>query len=57
MKKGMIAMLFLMGLLAIFYLGSVVHCKSLAKDAAGRIGYGFFDGCYIELSGSKVPLK
>jgi len=57
MKKGVIAILFLLALLTIFYMGSIVHCKSLAKDAAGRIGYGFFDGCYIELSGSKVPLK
>jgi hypothetical protein len=57
MKKGMIAILFLLGLIAIFYMGSTLRCKSLAKDAAGRIGYSFFDGCYIELSGSKVPLK
>lgn len=57
MKKGIIVALCLLGLIALFYLGSTLHCQSLAKNAAGRIGYSFFDGCYLELSGSKVPLK
>ena len=57
MKKVVITILVLLGVIAVFYIGSVVRCKSLAKDAAGRIGYSLFDGCYVELSGSRVPLK
>jgi hypothetical protein len=57
MKKGMIVILIFLGLFALFFFGSTLRCKSLAKNAAGRIGYSISSGCYIELSGSKVPLK
>jgi hypothetical protein len=57
MRKGVFAVLILTGLLALFYVGSILRCKAMAKGASSRVGYSFRDGCYIELSGERVPLK
>jgi hypothetical protein len=57
MKKAAIAIFILLGFLALFYLWSTQRCKSLAKGAAGRVGYSFRDGCYLKLFDEKVPLR
>jgi len=57
MRKTTAILLVLLALgLGFFLIGTQV-CKSRAKDAAGRIGFGFLEGCYLELSGDHVPLK
>jgi len=57
MRKTIAILLVLLALGLGFFLIGTQICKSRAKDAAGRIGFGFLEGCYLELSGDHVPLK
>jgi len=56
-KKATLILLLLIAGLVIFFIVSTLRCKSMAKDASSRVGYRFLSGCYIELSGERVPLK
>ena len=57
MKKATLILVLLVVGVLLFSIFSTLRCKSLAKNSASRVGYSFRDGCYINLSGERVPLQ